>query len=392
MYTDTGIMLGEGRFGKVVEVIKDGILYVRKEYIEGEMSRENMANELYMMNQIKGCPYLIQIVDIEPNGDLVMERMDGTLLDLIREFQCIPEPILIDMTRHVLSGLAFLATKKIVHCDLKPENILYKKTDTSSGYMFVIGDFGNSSNNVMEQHYYIQTNEYRCIENVLGTTVLDTCCDIMSLGCILFECITSAYIVYAEKQETYKHVMNLLDAVGSTRLSQYDVSEIPELAEYISDVLTKDGISPLMPYYYKRYGYTEGESLTELIQSMIVPFPKQRIHVHDALAHPWLYRTLTMNYTNATNETTQEINYFYIDSYPYKETYEQKSATMYEELIRSNLDIFNRMNQMIQENPDLDNHINQDELPTSLRISHMIRNEWSNLMREWFRKSVDTKE
>ena len=377
MYTATGITLGEGRFGKVVEVVKDGVLYARKEYIEGEMSGEDMANERYMMEQAKGCPYLIQLIKVEPNGDLVMNRMDGNLLDLMRDFQCIPEPVLVDMTRHVLSGLAFLSTKNIVHCDLKPENILYERTE--SGYKFMIGDFGNSRHTcVMDRPYFIQTNEYRCIENVIGTTILDTCCDIMSLGCILFECITSSYIVYAEKEETYKHVMHLLDAVGTKRLAEYDASELPELAEYLPHVGTKDGISPILPYYYKRYGYKEGASLTELIQNMLVPFPKQRIRAHDALSHPWLDQP-----TNEVRDVyEEEINYFYVkESYQYSPQEIEYGVNEY----GVNSQILDRMNQMISRNYELSNHINQDELPTSLRISHVVRNEWSNLMREGFR-------
>jgi len=322
MYTATGVKLGDGRFGHVVEVSKDGVLYARKEFIEGEMSYENKAMEREMMERVKGCPHLIQLVDVEENGDLVMERMDGSLWDLMREFQCVPEPILQDMTHHVLSGLMALKRCGIVHCDLKPENILYRHTKlTRSGYAFVIGDLGNANEQgSMTRHFPIQTTEYRCIENVLGTTCMDTCCDMMSLGLILFEAVVGCYIVHtnyasSEEEQTYKHVMNVLDAVGKNRLARYDTSELPELETYLHDVVTIEGIDTLFPYYFKRYGYLNGEQLIDLIQSMLVPFPLQRIRVVDAMMHPWLTpaeANTTDSYPLIKN-SVPEIDYFFVN-------------------------------------------------------------------------------
>lgn len=299
MYEPTGITLGEGTFAKVIEVVKDGVVYAKKQFNEN-IEENNKQYERRMMEMTKKCKYIIHLVDVEENGDLITTKMDGTLLDLINSYKyvrkCIPELVLMDMTRHVLLGLSFLSKHNIVHCDLKPENILYKRTsNTQSGYQFVVSDLGNSLFASNTNRLAIQTVEYRCMENLLGSTRLDTCCDIMSLGCILFECVVGYYIVYATDEEKYKHVMNLLDAVGNKILKQCDTSELPEIREYLDDVITEDGIAPLLPYYYKKNGYVCGTELTDLILSMLIPFPTQRISLDDALDHSWLDQELPMN-------------------------------------------------------------------------------------------------
>lgn len=290
MYKATGVTLGEGTFSKVMEVTKDGVLYAKKQFYDHDRGSSVKLFERQVMEMLKPCPYIVSLVDVEENGDLIMTKMDGSLLDLMRLFRCLPEPMLIDMTYHVLSALKFLYRHGLVHCDVKPENVLFFRTpETYSGYQFMLADFGNSRWSTDLDYTPIQTLEYRCVENLLGLTLLDTCCDIMSLGCMLCEAVTGLYVVRAEEDETYKHIVCLLEAVGKKILATCDASELPQLAEYMDGVVTEDGIAPLFPYYYKKYGYKHGSELTDLIQQMLLPFPKQRIHVLDALDHPWFF-------------------------------------------------------------------------------------------------------
>ncbi|EEA94919.1 protein kinase [Pseudovibrio sp. JE062] len=74
---------------------------------------------------------------------LIMEEMNGgTLSNRIPDDRGLEEPQLNDFAKGVLSGMAFLQKRNIIHQDLKPDNILFRDNEST---VPVISDFDTAS-------------------------------------------------------------------------------------------------------------------------------------------------------------------------------------------------------------------------------------------------------
>ena len=104
------------------------------------------------------------------------------------------EPVLLDLVQDLVNGLTFMQSKNVTHCDLKPENVLYVLDNTrQSGYRFIIADFGGAEE-IAVVNRRIQTNHYRCPENLLNKKNDIRACDFFSMGCIIYTAITGIFL------------------------------------------------------------------------------------------------------------------------------------------------------------------------------------------------------
>ena len=114
------------------------------------------------------------------------------------------------IVRDILRCLRLCKALGIVHADLKPENILV--IDENS-YKVKIVDFGSASFLGNSSYDYLQTRPYRAPEICFGCPI-DFASDIWSLGCILYELVTSRVLF------SYKQVPeNLCKALSINRIS-----------------------------------------------------------------------------------------------------------------------------------------------------------------------------
>merc|ERR1719229_1174913 len=143
-------------------------------------------------------PFLIQLYTAYVHRDtgcvhVALEYMDyGSLADVKRKSQIIPETVLALMLMQILEGLKILHLSSVIHRDVKPENILVN----SHGFVKVT-DFGISKKLGEEREFldtFVGTQIYMSPERVLGEGYSFPV-DIWSLGLCVYELATgsSAY-------------------------------------------------------------------------------------------------------------------------------------------------------------------------------------------------------
>lgn len=295
--TNSPTILGEGAFGKV-ELVKNefGEMFAKKTCTQQKYMAQTII-EARVMQELKGCDTIVQLIDTIPNKDdgvdFILELCDGTLLDLLDEY-CggLDEDIVCDVARDVANGIAFMRSKGFSHCDLKMENILYKRvTDSISGYRFLIADFGNAEEgDSLSTFYRIQTNHYRCSENLLQELDIRTC-DMPSLACILYESITGEYLINQVDEEEYEsdQLVDMIHIIGLETLSSYKIEGKTNMDPYLENAPNKGSISlpnSILEKSYEILGYTKRKEMTDLIKKLLLPFPTKRLKADQVKYHP----------------------------------------------------------------------------------------------------------
>ena len=147
--------MAKGNFGKVYEALdrQTGQLLavkILKLSSKGDMEQRNkeikeIRNEISILSQLRHqniVRYIhSQISENDPNEfELIMEMVSGgSIRKLLDKFKCFDEGLVSIYTQQILTGLAYLHHKGIVHLDLKCANILI---DTNC--VIKLSDFGAS--------------------------------------------------------------------------------------------------------------------------------------------------------------------------------------------------------------------------------------------------------
>jgi serine/threonine protein kinase len=291
------ISLGEGTFSNVF-LVKDEF---GNEFACKECTRENFleytVDEVDVMKKLndpkghsKGHPNIVALIDTIPRSigfDIVMQKCDGSLYDLLENSHKkngfgISETVLLDLVDDMIDALLYIRSKRVSHCDLKPQNILYVKDDTrNSGYRFILVDFGNAEE--CERAYKrIQTNHYRCIENLLDENDCDIqSCDFFSLGCIVYEAITYRYLIDCDDDETDRQIRRSLQLIGSKMFYENKPEESEEdILETFVKKIKGDGCLDTDGFLLKAFEkleYKHRQKWIDFIKNMIIPFPLKRL-------------------------------------------------------------------------------------------------------------------
>ena len=188
----------------------------------------------------------------------------------------------------VLTSLAFLRRREIVHCDLKPENILLIQPK-EIGVKVI--DFGSSCRLNARLYQYIQSRFYRSPEVLLGLTYTEAI-DMWSLGCILVELYTGEPLFGGTDQFDQMH--RIVTVCGMPPVDVIEASPIDYRFDYFEQEEEGDGYTFKGGYrrssLIQRLGFPKRKRMLEfidLIEKMLNYRAEDRITPTDALRHPF---------------------------------------------------------------------------------------------------------
>ena len=149
-----GKLLGEGSYGAVEELEMDGLACAGKKIYDALVDPENLGVQNVVERYYKECsllsdirhPHVVQFLGIcfFPDSQLpilVMERLHGSLDDLLETMPDIPLGTKLSILQDVARGLLFLHNRSpvVIHRDLTARNVLLNAAMTAK-----IADLGNS--------------------------------------------------------------------------------------------------------------------------------------------------------------------------------------------------------------------------------------------------------
>eukprot|EP00511_Aplanochytrium_stocchinoi_P010955 CAMPEP_0204871472 /NCGR_PEP_ID=MMETSP1348-20121228/35465_1 /ASSEMBLY_ACC=CAM_ASM_000700 /TAXON_ID=215587 /ORGANISM="Aplanochytrium stocchinoi, Strain GSBS06" /LENGTH=474 /DNA_ID=CAMNT_0052025767 /DNA_START=35 /DNA_END=1459 /DNA_ORIENTATION=+ len=147
-----GRSLGHGAFGEVLLALdKTGEFFaVKRIIVNSEKKRRTMQREINFYTTLRH-PHLVRYIGYNELEDGVVHILlewqpGGSIHSLISEFgnPGLELEIIQLVTYQVVSALAFLHSKGVVHHDIKGANILYSDTDPRLGPIAKLTDFGCS--------------------------------------------------------------------------------------------------------------------------------------------------------------------------------------------------------------------------------------------------------
>ncbi|CAF0964137.1 unnamed protein product [Adineta steineri] len=316
--------LGEGTFGKVVEVRDlrgDGSTRLALKIIKNvEKYREAARLEINVLKTINEkdpdgvnlCVALLDSFDYYGHICIAFDMLGLSVFDFLKENNYIPYPI--DQVRHVSYQLClavkFLHEIALTHTDLKPENILFVNSDYNIVYNhrkrrdervvrrtdIKVIDFGSATFDWEHHSTIVSTRHYRAPEVILELGWSQPC-DVWSVGCILFE-LYLGFTLF-QTHDNKEHLAMMERILGSipyrmakqSKKTKYfyhgrlDWDERSSAGRYV-----RENCKPLRRYMMS--DEPDHQQLFELIEKMLEYDPKRRITLVDALRHPFFERLL----------------------------------------------------------------------------------------------------
>jgi calcium-dependent protein kinase len=121
--------LGKGAFGKVIHCLlrETGEDCAVKFFRKTEVDRDELMEEVEILSQLDH-PHIVKYRTVRENQNFIfieMELLEGGSLGKLMKTKRFSELEAAQIMKQILSGLAYIHEKNIVHRDIKPDNILF---------------------------------------------------------------------------------------------------------------------------------------------------------------------------------------------------------------------------------------------------------------------------
>lgn len=311
--------LGEGTFGKVVEV-KDLEMEHRmalKIIKNVEKYREAAKLEINVLEKLAEidpdcknlCVKMLDWFEYHGHMCIAFEMLGQSVFDFLKDNNYQPYPL--EQVRHIsyqlIYSVLFLHDNKLTHTDLKPENILFVDSDYEVCSVYSpskknhdllrvkrtdvrLIDFGSATFDHEHHSTIVSTRHYRAPEVILELGWAQPC-DVWSIGCIMFELYLG--ITLFQTHDNREHLAMMERILGpipyrmarKTRTKYFyhgklDWDEKSSAGRYV-----RENCKPLLRYLQSNS--EEARQLFDLIGRMLDYEPSQRITLREALKHPF---------------------------------------------------------------------------------------------------------
>eukprot|EP01064_Diplonema_japonicum_P032644 TRINITY_DN618_c0_g1_i1.p1 TRINITY_DN618_c0_g1~~TRINITY_DN618_c0_g1_i1.p1 ORF type:complete len:744 (+),score=207.96 TRINITY_DN618_c0_g1_i1:37-2268(+) len=329
-----GPVIGRGAYGVVCRATqRDTGAIVAVKTIHDTWSHpilgQRTYREIQILQQLRH-PNIVELNDVIVNGNnkdvhLIMPFIPHTCEDLLVRRQLLAQHKKWFMLQ-LLSALAYIHERGVVHRDLKLSNILVD--DTPRCYL---SDFGlartlsgGTETTTNDNPDYIQTQWYRAPEVLLCSRKTTTASDMWSVGCILAELLTGVPLFPGQDQQQQLELILACCSVPAGPLSievrekfppsllppelkvpLHDIdnnievgAKRPEIRRCSSNLVTRRNITEVVNGCAKASnGVCPDKSSHDLIQKLLRFEPCERMSAIDAIQHDW-FTTLPSNTVN----------------------------------------------------------------------------------------------
>lgn len=323
--------LGEGTFGKVVEVIDEsefvtsnGKKLADKRRLALKIIknvgkyREAAKLEINVLNKLREkdtngkflCIFMTDYFDYHGHMCLAFELLGLSVFDFLKSNNYMPYTM--EQVRHISYQLCFsvkfLHDNRLTHTDLKPENILF--VDSSYDVRTEVGrkkkeykvikntdvkliDFGSATFDHEHHSTIVSTRHYRAPEVILELGWAQPC-DVWSIGCIMFELYLG--ITLFQTHDNREHLAMMERILGplpyrmcrKTKTKYFHHGRLDWDEKSSAGRYVRENCKPLRRYMMSNE--VEHEELFDIISRMLEYEPSQRMLLPDALNHPFFAR------------------------------------------------------------------------------------------------------
>ncbi|KAI8382463.1 kinase-like domain-containing protein [Blakeslea trispora] len=262
-----GQVLGRGNFASVRHATHRGNgssvaikVFEKSRFAKRSKMVDSIINEVSIMHNMKKHPFVVQMIRTFNETHrmyLVLEYVpDGELFQYVVDNKSLDENTTRFIFWQLFTAIKYLHSNGIAHRDLKPENVLIADKKTLH---IKVTDFG-----LARWAYRNQTFDSQCgtpnyvAPEVLGSSEdrsYDNRCDLWSLGVMLYICLCG-FPPFSEENGPPSMKMQI-------KLAKYDFPS---------------------PYWSKI-----SDEAKNLVKSLLVVDPTERLKVNSALDHDWMF-------------------------------------------------------------------------------------------------------
>lgn len=287
---------GDGSYGFVasaLDTITGRTVAIKKikDTFSDIIDAKRILREIKLLRQFNSHENIVTILDImtyPPDTTdfqdiyIVTNLFESDLERIIRSKQPLSDQHFQYFLYQILRGLKFIHSANVLHRDLKPSNLL-----VNANCDLAVCDFGLArgfdEDGLSPMTEYVVTRWYRAPELLCEANHYGKPVDVWSVGCIFAELLTHEAFFQGENPQRQLEV--IVSKLGCPERSRLDFVKSKAALERVLKYEHRK--PPPFEALFVKVGKLNPLAL-DLISSMLLFLPDDRVTVEEALAHPYL--------------------------------------------------------------------------------------------------------